>query len=329
MLVYDNGPIETAPGISRVQNVTLGLTAPGFGAFRAPGAAVGYACADDFGVTNPMRIDEVELFCYQNNSGTTSTITGVYLQFFAADPSAGAAPLGTGPKFSTNLLTSSSINVWSGIYRDLESLPGATNRPLMQVRVALPQPLQLTSGVYWLEVQLTGSLSSGPWLPPVTVAGQAVTGDAMQQDTVTGTWIAVPMQSGTAAQGLPFRFYGAGQNPGTITQIASGCGPATIRVAGALQVGGFLHIELGNTHAIPVIGFDLAATPTSYCGCTFVHNFPVTVWFATQHALALPMVPALGGLILGVQGADLSLSGGGTCLGAVDVTDGYSVRLGM
>lgn len=327
VLVYDNGPVETAPGISRLQNLSLGLSAPGFAAMRTPTAA--YACVDDFAVTNAIRIDEIELLCYQNNSGTASTITGVFVELFDLDPATGAQRMAGSPTSQDNLLTPAAVNAWSGLYRDLETAPGATNRPLMRVRVPLRRPLPLAPGVYWLKVQLTGSLSSGPWLPPITVSGQRTTGDAMQQDTLTGAWIANPIQSGASPQGLPFRLYGEGQKPGSITQIASGCGAPTLRVEGALQVGGFLHVELANTHAIPVIGLDLTATPTVSCGCTFVHDFPVTIWFATQHSLAMPMAPALGGLILGVQGADLAPSGGGICLGVVDVTPGYAVKLVM
>lgn len=327
VLIYDSGPVATSASASTLQNLTLGLSAPGYAAMRTPTAA--YACVDDFGITNAVRLDEIEFFCYQNGSGTTSTITGVYVELYDLDPGTGALPMAGSPTWQTNLLTAAATNTWSGIYRDLETSLGATSRPLMRVRVPLLRPLPLVPGVYWLKVQLTGSLSSGPWLPPITVHDQRDTGNARQQDTLTGAWVANPILSGSAPQGLPFRLYGEGQKPGSITQLTNGCGAPTLRVDGALQIGGFLHVELANTHAIPVIGLDLTAVPTPSCGCTFVHNFPVTIWFATQHSLVLPMAPALGGLILGVQGADLSPSGGGICLGVIDVTQGYAVKLGM
>ena len=41
----------------------------------------------------------------------------------------------------------------------------------------LLQSVNLPAGQYWVQWGMTGSLASGPWCPPVTISGQAVTGE--------------------------------------------------------------------------------------------------------------------------------------------------------
>jgi hypothetical protein len=72
--------------------------------------------------------------------------------------------------------------------------------------------VNLPAGQYWVQWGITGSSTSGPWCPPVTIQGVAVTGDALQL-TATG-WTAA--LNGTSANGAPFIVYGSVVG-GTIT----------------------------------------------------------------------------------------------------------------
>jgi hypothetical protein len=97
----------------------------------------------------------------------------------------------------TNRLASS---VWSGGYRVLDAAQDGTTRPIMANTCTVMMPLP--PGTYWLEWMCAGSLTSGPWCPPITVTGVGATGNAAQYTTA---W-APAEDTGTAhsPQGLPF-----------------------------------------------------------------------------------------------------------------------------
>ncbi|MCA8976946.1 MAG: hypothetical protein KDC98_19640, partial [Planctomycetes bacterium] len=101
---------------------------------------------------------------------------------------------------------------------------------------------------------------------------------------------------------------------------------------GSPNIGGFINAEMtGNSSTgIPVLGFDLSATPQNLLGCNVVHTFSIAQWFATTSTVQIPLSTTLGGLIIGVQGADLLPGGGGGCgLGLANLTDGYQVTVNM
>jgi hypothetical protein len=308
-VVYDNGPIETAPGISLLQDDgPHRLTAYGYGI--QGDSTIGNSALDDFGVATSMVIDEVEIFAYETGSTTTSTITGVFLEFYDADPSTGGQPIAGSPGIANNLLTGTSVNQWSGLYRDRETAPGSTDRPIMQVRVALPAPLALGAGIYWIQIQALGSSSlPGPWMPPITCLNQPVTSTAMQRIGTTGQFI-FPIQSGAAAaQGLPFRLYGSVAQPGSLAVLTPGCGSVTLSVRGAPVLGGFVYSELGNVTGLGLIGYGFQLVPTPFCVCTVGHNWLVAV-FTNRDTIRIPMDLSFAGARLGVQGADLYGLGG-------------------
>jgi hypothetical protein len=308
-LIYDNGPIETATGISRLQDDgPHRLTAYGFGIQRD--SSIDNSAFDDFGVATSMLIDEVGIFAYETGSSTTSTITGVFLEFYDADPSTGAQPIAGSPGIANNLLTGSSVNQWSGLYRDRDTALGSVLRPIMEVRVALPAQLALSAGVYWIQIQAAGdSALPGPWLPPITCLNQPVTNGAMQRIGTTGQFVN-PIRSGPgAAQGLPFRFYGSAAQPGSFALSTPGCGSATLAVRGAPVLGGFLHSELGNVTGLGLIGYGFQIVPTPFCVCTVGHNWLLAV-FTGRETIRIPMDLSFAGARLGIQGADLYGLGG-------------------
>ena len=101
----------------------------------------------------------------------------------------------------TNILTTS---YWSGCYRSLDLVNVA--RPIMKLTAAT-SGLVLPAGEYWIEYAATGSLTSGPWANPITILGQAVTGNAKQW---TGAaWADIIDAGSLGAKGLPFMVYGS------------------------------------------------------------------------------------------------------------------------
>jgi hypothetical protein len=96
---------------------------------------------------------------------------------------------------------------WSNIYRNDNGPGGSTDRPVMRI-VAETPGLTLSPGTYWVEWQTTGSLSSGPWVPAVTINGETTTGNALQY---TGSWAAL---TDVGPQGLPFILNGTGGGSG-------------------------------------------------------------------------------------------------------------------
>ena len=97
---------------------------------------------------------------------------------------------------TTNVMTATS---WSNIYRVTDTTSGATNRPIMADVVTVNA--FLPAGAYWLDWQTDGSLSSGPWAPPITISGTPVTGNALQW---TSAWAPAVDGGSGDAQGFPF-----------------------------------------------------------------------------------------------------------------------------
>ncbi|MCX5869904.1 MAG: hypothetical protein NTY00_04560 [Deltaproteobacteria bacterium] len=201
--LYDNGPLVNSPGTgaggadeSMLQDTSLGMSTYGFG----HQFIIGNRIADDFKVTDgKWTVKKIHLFAYQTGSPINpSSITGVYLQIWDGPPNDPASKVVWGD-LTTNRLVSSS---WSGIYRVKEDTSGDISRPIMLNVVNVDTDLK--RGTYWLDWMTDGSLASGPWIPPITIAGQATTGNALQ--FVSGTWN--DASDSTFIQGMPFVLYG-------------------------------------------------------------------------------------------------------------------------
>ncbi|MDI9630887.1 MAG: hypothetical protein QM311_05455, partial [Acidobacteriota bacterium] len=168
-VLYDNGPLVTHPGggaggadASALQT-TLGMANYGFG----HAVSSGYRMADDFTVpAGGWTITTITFFAYQTGSSTTSTINHVNLRIWDGVPGASGSNVVFGDT-TTNRLAGSSF---SNIYRVLDSGLGDSARPIMADVVTVNQ--FLPAGTYWLDWQSGGTLSSGPWAVPVTIAGQ-------------------------------------------------------------------------------------------------------------------------------------------------------------
>lgn len=194
-VLFDNGPLVNSPGTGSggadESVVFTPLTIFGFGAQQS----LGNSLADDFIVPPGSGWDpgKFTFFVYQSGSSTTSSITGVYFRIYNGDPSTtGSVIWGD---LTTNRMTATS---WSNIYRT-ELVGGNSTRPIMKVEAAI-SGLHLPPGTYWVEYQFSGSLTYlGPYVPPITITGTNVTGNAMHY---TGTWASA--NSSVYPQGMPF-----------------------------------------------------------------------------------------------------------------------------
>ncbi|MFO7613366.1 MAG: hypothetical protein R6W71_01865 [Bacteroidales bacterium] len=217
-ILYDNGPLVTNPGSgfggadASVLQTALGMNTYGFG----HQIANGWWVADEFTVPpGGWDIIGFGFFAYQTGSTTTSTFTAVQIMIFDGPPGA----VGTNTLFgdnNTNRLTSSEF---TNIYRVLDNAMSNTDRPIFRNDCMFN--LQLPQGTYWVAWQAAGTLSSGPWVPPISVLGQTTTGNGQQ---FTGSW-AIAIDTGTiTAQGLPFFIYGPDPVPVTNWALFIGIG---------------------------------------------------------------------------------------------------------
>lgn len=207
-VLFDNGPLVTHPGggfgganASAVQT-TLGMSVYGFGMQHT----LPNTLADDFTIPagETWTLEQVTFFGYQTGSSTTSTFTGMYFQIKDDMPPGGNVVFGD---MVTNRLVTSAF---SNTYRVLDTSLMDTNRPIMANVCAFNPPLVLGPGWYWICFDATGSLSSGPWGPPVTILGQTTTGDALQYTASSGLWNLLIDTGSGAQQGVPFILEGSG-----------------------------------------------------------------------------------------------------------------------
>jgi hypothetical protein len=200
--LYDNGPLITHPGGGAGGNnasalqTALSMTLYGFGAQITAGNSM----ADDFTISGAdWEINELHFFTYQTGSTTTSTITDLRFQIYNGAPNAGGTVIWG--DLTTNRLSSTS---WTNIYRVLDTDLLNTQRPIMRAVAQLSTPITLSAGTYWIEFQFGGTLTSGPWAPPVTILGQTTTGNALQK--TSAGWAAA--LDGSFPQGVPFLIFG-------------------------------------------------------------------------------------------------------------------------
>jgi hypothetical protein len=191
-VLFDNGTIVNSPGTGAggldESVIPAGGGSYGFGMNQAGALSV----ADDFVVPSDWTIGSITFQGYQTNSGNTSTFTGAYFRIYNGNPSTGGTVVWG--DLTTNRMTSTAF---ANIYR--VNAPGeGTARPVMNI-VCSGLNIALPAGTYWIEWAATGSAASGPWVPNVVAAGNAIQN--------TGTWAAL---SNPGPVGLPFVISGAG-----------------------------------------------------------------------------------------------------------------------
>jgi len=101
-------------------------------------------------------------------------------------------------------------SAWTNSYRVLESATGTSSTRAIFKNVASTPGLSLTAGTYWIDFQFSGSSSySGPWANPITIAGNATTGNGMQKSNANNPWTTVLDPGSSTQQGFPFSIFGA------------------------------------------------------------------------------------------------------------------------
>ncbi|MEW5986507.1 MAG: hypothetical protein AB1791_07740 [Chloroflexota bacterium] len=290
-VLYDNGPLVNSPGTgvggadeSVLQNFTLGMSTLGFGHQLVAGNRI----ADDFTISDPYgwQIDQITFYAYQSNSGNNSTMTAVNYRIWDGPPNNPASVVVFGDTTTNRLITST----WSNIYRVTEESTGNnTERPVM-VNVVSAGVI-LTAGDYWLDWQTDGTLTSGPWAPPVTINGQSTTGNGLRYQGSTGLWSSAVDSGTNTPQDFPFILEG--------TVLAGYCAPG-FAIPDDDPAGVSSSLTLTNTHYLLDMDVILSATH-SWVGdlsLTLTHD-------DTGISVTLVDRPGLPGAPAGCSGNDL------------------------
>jgi hypothetical protein len=209
IISYENGPLVNFPtggpggADASVLQTDLGMIVLGFN----NSVANNNRLADEFTVDDPegWTIDTITFYAYQTGSPVNSTITAVNLSIWDGPPDSPTSTVVFGDT-STNRLTQTT---WSGVYRTSELNPNNDTRPIMANTLAAD--VFMPPGTYWLDWQTDGTLSSGPWAPPIVISNVITTGNSLQLDG--GVWSSVTdtgqNNTGThAPQGFPFQIMG-------------------------------------------------------------------------------------------------------------------------
>ncbi|MGB3975014.1 MAG: hypothetical protein WBM27_01200 [bacterium] len=231
--LYNNGPLVTAHGggygladISEVQTA-IGMSAYGFN----NGFTSLYRNADDFFIPagETWRIESITFYSFQNDSGLTSTLSGVYFQIWEGSPEFESSPVVWGDH-TTNRMSATG---WTGMYRVQDTDPSDTTHPIMYARCDVD--ITLSEGTYWIDWMIDGDAGlRGPWLPPITVLGETATGNAIHKRGYSGSWTPLLESGLDTPQGFPFVITGTSNssalynNGPLITNYGIGYGCADI-----------------------------------------------------------------------------------------------------
>jgi hypothetical protein len=163
-------------------------------------AAGGTRLADQFVVPagELWTLSKLHWFAFQTGAPTSGSITGIQVNLWSSMPATGGTPLWTGP---ANVFVS---QAWTNCYR-VVSLPGDTSRAVMDVVANLASAPALPAGTYWIDVQVAGSLASGPWAVPTVPHGS---GDDARFFSASTGWVAVSDIASGSTQDLPFQLEG-------------------------------------------------------------------------------------------------------------------------
>ncbi|MGE0144757.1 MAG: hypothetical protein AB7I19_15285 [Planctomycetota bacterium] len=208
-VIYDNGPIVTAPGgsvsgrdLSVLQNITLGDTTLGFSANNA--GLGGFNIADDFIVPPGQMwyVESVEVYGYRTNANPVIAFTDGVVQVLDSDPLAGPANVVFGDLVTNRLAASGDTNA--------SRVAEGTNTDGRQVAaVTLTVGKLFKPGQYWLVYGLnTNAAASSTFVPPVTITGSTNTGDGRQFAVTAGTWAATVHGGSGNPCGIPFKLCG-------------------------------------------------------------------------------------------------------------------------
>ena len=258
-VLYDNGPLVNHPGggaggadASALQTA-LGNSTYGFG--HSPNAP-GYRVADDFTVpAGGWTITTITFYAYQTGSTTTSTINHVNLRIWDGPPGASGSNVVFGDT-TTNRLAGSSF---TNIYRVLDTNLLDSTRPIMADVVTVNQVLG--PGTYWLDWQTGGTLSSGPWAPPVTLTGQTQKPGANGLQWDGSTWNPALDTGNNTQQDFPFVIEGTAGG-GSVPNI--NVSPSSLSSTQLPNTTTTQTLTVGNTGTVD-LNWQIAEDPNPNC----------------------------------------------------------------
>jgi hypothetical protein len=207
-VLWNNGPlithVGTCPGGTNESQIRPGGNVFGY---AASPTVLGTRLADNFtvGVAQLWEIQAITFFGYQTGGGATNpTITQTNYQIWNGRPGDAGAVVICGSPTANQL----AISLFSGIYRTTATAPcpGATTRAIWSEVCTLASNCApcLPQGTYWVDFQHTGTLASGPFVPPVTprLGGPDATPDARQ--LASGVWADVVDNVDGLPEEIPF-----------------------------------------------------------------------------------------------------------------------------
>lgn len=237
--LWDNGPFVTHPGqgaggadaSSVQQNNYFGI-----------GHQIGQnnKAADDFFVpaNTKFRVKDAIFYSYQNNSGTTSTITNLSLQIWDGIPGGGGSVVYDGS--ASNLLNGS---VFAGAYRVAPSALTTSTRPIMKSTANIPGGVVLNGGAsgktFWISWQSAGTLTSGPWAMIVSILNENGKPGANARQFIgqTSLWSEIQDPGSGAGYPVPVTQDLVFQLSGRQTEVLA---PASYNVVEGFEIGGDL-----------------------------------------------------------------------------------------
>ncbi|MCV2359346.1 PEP-CTERM sorting domain-containing protein [Paucibacter sp. TC2R-5] len=181
-VLFDNGPVVNA---QKKSVIAVGETTTGLGA-NGP-----LYVADDFSIEagKSWNVTSIDFFAYQTNAAGF-TFGNANWSIVKDDVNGAVVASGTTAVTNGGLVG----------YRVSSSQQNATTRPIYDLNADIADQ-KLDAGNYWLRWNLTGTLSSGPW---VAVTSDNRPGNAAQKTSVNGIFNTWQESSTKRKHDLPF-----------------------------------------------------------------------------------------------------------------------------
>lgn len=224
VVLYDNGGFITGigngAGGADTSEIEAGFNTYGYN----HSVSFGYRVADDFMVPAGAvwAPDSMNWYAYQTGAPPSGTITSVNVRIWRGDPMNGGTIIAGDA--TTNRLVSSTF---SNTYRVTNATLTNSARAVMELHIDLSWAPSMCCGLYFIDVQADGSLTSGPWCVPTVP--RLATDNALQFDPSTGSWAPVSDNTAQLSQDFPFKLLGGGSPPVTTyctsKTTSNGCTP--------------------------------------------------------------------------------------------------------